>query len=81
LETPSTSNYFAYDSLTHVLVPITDAAAEQFPALMPPGDVLTNVHELIWDTNNKPWEMVKTFVQGNEIKLPGNWCRAHQSVR
>jgi len=73
LETPSNSTdyYFAYDSRTRVVVPMTPAAAAEFPAFMPSGDELVGVFELNGNTNS-----TTTWMGGNEIKLPGKWFRA-----
>ncbi len=78
LETPSntTDYYFAYDSRTRVLVPMTDAAAECFPAFMPSDDKLVGVYELNGGTNRVNG-FVSTMTMGNnEIKLPAKWFRA-----
>ena len=73
LETPSNSSdyYFAYDSRTRVVVPMTPAAAVEFPAFMPTGDELVGVFELYGNTNS-----TTTWMGGNEIKLPAKWFRA-----
>lgn len=77
LETLSISNYFAYDTATHVLVPMTDAAARQFPALMPLGDTMINVSLLESNANKRGAAYAMTFVGGDEIKLPEKWFRKH----
>lgn len=62
--------YFAYDSRTRVVVPMTDAAAKRFPALMPAGDKLVNACELNGETNTSFW------MGNNELKMPAKWFRA-----
>ncbi len=63
-----TKYYFAYSSLTHTLVPMTDHTAAQFPSLMPAGDHMVNVNQL----NGKAGTMSVGY--GN-LELPANWFR------
>lgn len=69
-ESNATFYYFAYDSRTHVLVPMTDATAQRFPEFMPSGDELVEVSELNGKTN------MEMTVGNNIIKLPAKWFRA-----
>jgi hypothetical protein len=58
--------HFAYSHSTRTLVPMTDAAAAQFPLLLPSGDTLTGINQL----NRKPG----VFTVGQaELKLPEKW--------
>jgi hypothetical protein len=60
---------FAYSKRTHVLVPMTEATALHFPALMPKNDTLVAVHAL--DSN--------ALATGNGIgeafELPEKWFK------
>lgn len=62
----SKSYYFAYCRPTHVLVPLMDLTAKEFPSLMPPADELRPVGEL--DGTGR----TSSFGEG-ELKLPKNW--------
>jgi hypothetical protein len=64
----ATFYYFAYCRQTHVIVPLMDKTAAQFPSLMPAGDELRPVGEL--DGTGR----TSSFGDG-ELKLPAKWYR------
>jgi len=63
--------YFAYDSRTRVIVPMTIAAAGKFPEFMPDGDELVSVGTLN-GTNSGGGYMIGD----NLLELPRKWFEA-----
>ncbi len=60
--------YFAYDTKSNVLVPLSETAALNFPTLMPPGDRLVD------------WSTLTTNRDGGSfgdatLAMPANWFR------
>jgi len=72
LETSSNRSdyYFAYDSRTRVIVPLTIAAAGKFPEFMPKGDELVAVSILNGGARGGGQ------MGNNEMELPAKWFEA-----
>jgi len=64
--------YFAYDSRTRVIVPLTAAAAAKFPEFMPEGDTLVSV----WALNGKSSNSGGGSMGNNILELPRKWFEA-----
>jgi hypothetical protein len=73
LETQSRTykDYFFYDTRTRFIVPITDAAAQDFPEFVPPGDTFVNIAYL--EQTNHTGPIWLRYIEGNELKVPTKW--------
>jgi hypothetical protein len=65
--------YFAYDSITGEVVPMTAAAATRFPSLMPAGDRMANAYALSRGTDTV--DGASMSVGNNKLIMPEKWFR------